>query len=178
MSTPRAAVESRTWRRAAVGVVVAADVVVILAGGATLITFVPFAAGALLLCTLLALRRPGGHAASVLLLVQVLAATVPARVPDEVLDWALAAAVGAAVVSTHLALALLAAWPVRAVLPRATLARWGGQAAVLALVGIGGALLGLAATVTPMGWGPWMAPLALGLLAVLGFTVRASTRRR
>lgn len=177
MSTPGAAIESRTWRRAAVGVVVAADVVVVLAGGASLLTFVPFSAGALLLVSVLALRRPGGHAAGVLLVVQVLAATVPSGVPDGALDWALAAAVGAAVISTHLALALLAAWPVRAVLPRATLVRWGRQTAVLALVGIVGALLGLAATVTPTSWVPWVVPPALGLLAVLGFTVRATTRR-
>ncbi|MFQ6172969.1 hypothetical protein ACK8HX_15265 [Oryzobacter sp. R7] len=172
-----AAVESRTWRRTAVATVVVADVVVLLAGGAAIAGFVPFAAGALALFTLLALRRPGGHAALGLLLVQVLAATVPSGAPGDLRGWALAAAVGTAVLATHLALALLAAWPVRAALPRETLRRWLAQGAALTLLGVAAAGAGAALSLTPSAWGPWVAAGALALVAAMAWTVREATRR-
>lgn len=171
------AVESRTWRRAAVATVVAADVVVLLAGGSTIAGFMPFAGAALAVSTALAVRRPGGIAALLLLVVQVGAATVPARVPGDLLSWALAAAVGAAVLATHLALALLAAWPVRAALPRETLQRWLVQGASLALLGVAAAGLGAVLSLTPSAWGPWVAAGAIALVAAMAWTVRGATRR-
>jgi hypothetical protein len=166
------------WRGAAVGVVVAADVAVVLAGGSGVPGFIPFSAAAVVVATLAALRRPGGWGALLLLVVQVLAATVLWDVPNDVLDWSLAAAASVAVVGTHLALALLAAWPVRADLPRATVTRWLQQGAVLTLLGVVAALVGALASRTPVGWGPFVGMLALALLAALAWTVRLATRRR
>ncbi len=178
---PRALVRpvpSRVWRGAAVGVVVAADATVVLAGGSSLPGFIPFSGAVVLVATLAALRRPGGFGALGLLVVQVLAATVPWEVPSDLLDWALAAAASAAVLATHLSLALLAAWPVRADLPRATLARWLQQGAALTLLGVLAALAAALASRTPLGWGPFVGTTALVLLAALAWTVRLATRRR
>lgn len=177
-SAPARPVPSRVWRGTATGIVVLAGVVVVLAGGSSIASFLPFSAPAVLVATVWALRRPGGWGPLALVVVQVLAATVPWGVPDSALDWALAAAAGTAVLATHLCLALLAAWPVRADLPRATLARWVGQGAVLTLVGVAAALGGAVATRTPVSWGPVVATLALLALSVLAWTVSLSTRRR
>ncbi|WP_392545072.1 hypothetical protein [Oryzobacter telluris] len=174
----RRPVASRTWRGAAVGVVAAGGVTVVLAGAADLPGFIPYSAIAVLLATLWAVRRPGGWGAFALLVVQVLAATVPWAVPTSLVDWALAAAAATAVVTTHLSLALLAAWPVRAELPRASLDRWVRQGAVLVLVGVVAALVGALASRTPISWGPFVGTLALLLLAALAWTVRLATRRR
>ena len=111
------------------------------------------------------------------LVVQVLCATVPAGTPQTLVQWALAAATGSAVVLTHLALTLLGSWPVRADLPRATALRWGGQAAALVWAAIGAALLGALATTTPLGWAPWIGAIGLGLIAGTVWQVRVNTRR-
>ncbi len=177
-ATPGRPVPSRVWRGTATGVVVLAGVVVVLAGGSSIAAFVPFSGGAVLVATVWALRRPGGWGALALLVVQILAATVPWGVPDSALDWALAAAAATAVLATHLCLALLAAWPVRADLPRATLVRWVGQGAVLTLVGVAAALGGALATRTPVSWGPVVATLALLALSALAWTVSLAARRR
>ena len=174
----RRPVASRTWRGAALAVVVAAGVTVVLAGAADLPGFIPYSALVVLLATLWAVRRPGGWGALALLVAQVLAATVPWAAPTSLVDWALAAAAATAVVTTHLSLALLAAWPVRAELPRPTLDRWVGQGAVLVLVGLGAALAGGLASRTPVSWGPFVGTLALLLLAALAWTVRLTTRHR
>lgn len=170
-------IRNRTWRRAMVGTVVVADLVILLVGGAGLPGFVPFALGALALSTWWALARPAGWGAFALLVVQVLCATVPAGAPTTPVQWALAAAAGAAVVLTHLALTLLGSWPVRADLPREMALRWGGQAAALVWTAIGAALLGALATTTPLGWAPWLGAIALGLVAGTVWQVRVNTRK-
>ncbi|WP_377643607.1 hypothetical protein [Oryzobacter terrae] len=177
-ASPGRPVPSRVWRGAATGVVVLAGVAVVLAGGSSIAAFVPFSGGAVLVATIWALRRPGGWGPTALLVVQLLAATVPWGVPDSALDWALAAAAATAVLATHLSLALLAAWPVRADLPRATLARWVGQGAALTLVGVVAALGGALATRTPVSWGPVVGTLALVALSALAWTVSLTARRR
>lgn len=170
-------IRNRTWRRSLVGIVLAADVVVLLVAVAALPGFLPFALGTLLVGTVWGLARPGGWGAFALLVAQVLCVGVPGGVPRSLLDWALAAAAGSAVVLTHLALTMLATWPARADLPRATALRWGSQAAAMVWVAIGAALLGALASGTPLGWAPWLAALGLGLVAATTWQVRALTRR-
>jgi hypothetical protein len=170
-------IRNRTWRRAMVGTVLVADLVVLLVAGAVLPGFVPLALGVLVVTTWWALARPAGWGAFALVVVQVLCATVPGGRPSSLVDWALAAAAGSAVVLTHLALTLLASWPRRADLPRATVLRWGGQAAALVWTAIGAALLGALATTTPLGWAPWIGAAGLGLVAGTVWQVRARTRR-
>jgi hypothetical protein len=170
-------IRNRTWRRAMVATVVVADVVILLVAGAALSGFLPFALGALVAATWWALARPAGWGAFTLLVLQVLCATVPAGTPETLVQWALAAAAGSAVVLTHLALTLLGSWPVRADLPRATALRWGGQAAALVWTAIGAALLGALATTTPLGWAPWIGAIGLGLVAGTVWQVRVNTRK-
>lgn len=170
-------IRNRTWRRAMVGTVVGADVVVLLVATTALPGFVPFALGALLAGTIWALARPGGWGAFALVVVQVLCVSVPGGRPESLLDWGLAAAAGSAVVLTHLALTLLGSWPGRADLPRATALRWASQAAALVWAAIGAALLGALATGTPLGWAPWIGAVGLGLVAATVWQVRAHTRR-
>ena len=170
-------IRNRTWRRAMVGTVLVADVVILLVAGAALTGFLPFALVALAATTWWALARPAGWGAFTLLVVQVLCATVPAGTPQTLVQWALAAATGSAVVLTHLALTLLGSWPVRADLPRATALRWGGQAAALVWTAIGAALLGALATTTPLGWAPWIGAIGLGLIAGTVWQVRVNTRK-
>ena len=170
-------IRNRTWRRAMVGTVLVADVVILLVAGAGLTGFLPFALVALAVATWWALARPAGWGAFTLLVVQVLCATVPGGAPETLVQWALAAAAGSAVVLTHLALTLLGSWPVRADLPRATALRWGGQAAALVWAAIGAALLGALATTTPLGWAPWIGAIGLGLIAGTVWQVRVNTRK-
>lgn len=170
-------IANRTWRRTAVGAVLAADLVVAFVAGAGVPGFLPIALGVLVLSTAWALAQPGGWGAFALLLAQVLCVAVPGRVPATALDWALAAASAAAVVTTHLALTLLGSWPPRADLSLDTARRWVVQAASLVWAGIAAAAVGAVATLTPMGWGPWLGALALGFVAALVWQVRAATRR-
>ncbi len=170
-------IPNRTWHRAMVGTVLVADLVILLVAGAALTGFVPFALGALVVVTWWALASPGGWGAFALVVVQVLCATVPGGAPTTLLDWALAAATGAAVILTHLALTLLGSFPARADLPRATALRWGGQGAALVWCAIGAALLGALATTTPLGWAPWVGAIALALVAGTVWQVRVNTRR-
>lgn len=170
-------IRNRTWRSMAISAVLAADLVVLLVAGSVLPGFVPFALGALLLATVWALRRPSGWGPFALLVVQVLVVAVPGATPDSALGWAFTAGAAAAVVVTHLALTVLGSWPRRADLPRATVARWAGQAAVLVWAGIAAAGLGALATATPMAWGPWLGAVALVFVAVVIWQVRVASRR-
>jgi len=170
-------IRNRTWHRAMIGTVLVADVVIVLVGGAALPGFLPFAIGTLVIATWWALARPAGWGAFTLVVAQVLCATVPGDAPTTLLQWALAAAAGSAVILTHLALTLLASWPARADLPRATALRWGAHAAALVWVAIGAALLGTLATTTPLGWAPWIAAIGLGLIAGTVWQLRANTRK-
>ena len=167
----------RRWRGAATAVICGSGAVTVLVGGASTVGVTPFTAVPVAMVTVWALRRPAGWGAVALLVVQALAALVPSGVPTTVVDWALAAAAGCAVVCTHLCLSLLAAVPVRADLPRATAGRWIGHAALLSLATVLAALLGLLASRTPTTWGPYVATAALLALAALAWAVRAATRR-
>lgn len=171
-------IRNRTWHRAMVATIVIADGVILLVAGAGLTGFLPFALGALVLATWRALTQPGGWGAFALLVVQVLCASVPGGAPTTVVHWALAAAAGSAVILSHLALTLLASWPARADLPRATALRWAGQGAALVWAAIGAALLGALATTTPLGWAPWIGATGLGLISGTVWQVRVNTRRR
>lgn len=170
-------IRNRVWYRATLVAVVAADVVVVLVAGAALPGFLPIAVVVLVVATPLGLLRPGGWAALVLLLCQVLCVSVPGGPPESALDWALAAASAAAVVVTHLALSLRASWPRRADLPRETVTRWARHTAYLVWVGIAAAAVGAVGTLTPMTFGPWLGALALLLVGGLVWQVRAATRR-
>ena len=170
-------IPARTWRSAAVGTVLVADLVVLLVAGAGIPGFVVVALAVLAVTTAWALARPGGWGALALLLTQVLCVAVPGAVPGDVLDWALAAASAAAVLCTHVALTLLGSWPARADLPLETARRWGLQTASLLWAGIAAAAVGALATLTPMGWAPWLGALALGLVAAVVWQVRGATRR-
>ena len=170
-------IRNRTWRRTLVGTVLAADLVLLLVAVAALPAFLPLALGTLVVGTVWGLLRPGGWGGFALVVLQVLTVAVPGGVPRSLLDWALAAAAGSAVVLTHLALTMLASWPARADLPRATAARWGAQAAALVWAAIGAALLGALASGTPLGWAPWLGAIGLVLIAATTWQVRARTHR-
>lgn len=174
---PRPPVPSQRWRGAATAVVCVSGAVTVLVGGASTLGIMAFTAVPVALVTVWGLRRPAGWGAVALLVVQALAALVPSGVPTTLVDWALAAAAGCAVLCTHLCLSLLAAMPVRADLPRATAGRWLGHGALLSLVTVLAALLGLLASRTPTTWGPYVATAALLALAALAWAVRAATRR-
>jgi hypothetical protein len=170
-------IPNRTWRAWAVGAVLGADGLTLLVAGSAEPSFLPFALGVLAVVTLWALRRPAGWGAFTLVLVQVLVIAVPTVQPRTALAWVLTAASAAAVLLTHLALTLLGSWPRRADLPRATARRWLVQAAALVWVGVAAALVGLVASSTPPAWIPWLAALALALVAGLAWQLRAATRR-
>jgi hypothetical protein len=170
-------IRNRTWRAWAVGTVLGADVVVLLLAGASLPSFVFFLVGPLGVATLWALRRPSGWGPLVLLALQVVGLVVPRAQPATVVEWVLTAGSAAAVVATHLALALMGSWPRRADLPPATARRWLMQGATLVWVGIAAAGAGLLATSTPEGWVPWVSALALALVAALAWQLRGATSR-
>jgi hypothetical protein len=166
------------WRRAAGGAVVAADLVLVLLGGAVLPGFVPYAVVLLAGATFWGLLRPGGWGGFALVLAQVLAIGVPRGVPATVGEWGVAVVSATAILLTHLALALLAAWPAGAALPRETAARWLRQGGGLVLTAVGAGALGVAGTSTPVAWGPWLLAVALVLLAAVGATLWAGAARR
>lgn len=170
-------IRNRTWRAVALGTVLGADLVVLLVAGAALPAFVPFALVALVLTTPWALARPGGWGPLALVVAQVLCVGAVGASPSTAAGWALAAAAAAAVVLTHLALTLLGSWPRRVDLPRETVRRWAVQAAALVWVAIGAAGVGALATLTPLGWAPWLGAAGLALVAGLTWQVRAMTRR-
>lgn len=170
-------IRNRTWRAGAVGAVLGADLLVVLVSGSATPSFLPVVLALLAVATPWALRRPFGWGPFGLLVGQVLGLALSTAEPRSVVAWVLTAASAAVVLVTHLALTLLGSWPRRADLPRETVRRWLVQAAALVWVGIAAAGMGLAATSTPPGWGPWVGALALGLVAGLAWQLRAATRR-
>ncbi len=168
---------ARRWRRAAAGIVVGLDVVLLVLGAAAIPGFTPYALPVLAGATVWGLLRPGGWGALALVLAQVLTVTVPRAAPESVTDWAVAAVAAAAVLLTHLVLALLAAFPPGAALPGATLRRWGRQAGLLATLGGVAAGVGALGTATPQAWGPWVLAAAFLLVAATAALVRQRTRR-
>jgi hypothetical protein len=157
---------------------VAADLVLVLLGGAVLPGFVPYAALLLAGATFWGLMRPGGWGGFALVLAQILAVGIPRGVPETVGEWGVAVVSAAAILVTHLSLALLAAWPAGAALPRESAARWLRQGGWLVLTAVGAGGLGVAGTSTPISWGPWLLAVALVVLAGVGATLWAGATRR
>ncbi|MGG5260892.1 hypothetical protein [Phycicoccus avicenniae] len=170
---------ARRWRRGAVGVVVAADVLMLLLAALTqpwtgVVLALPLAA-----LTFWALRAPAGWGALLLLVGQVLTVGLSGILALGLAGWALAAVAGLLLLVTHLALALLAAFPPGAGLPSATLRRWAGQAAVLAAGGAAVAVAGFVATRSPTSWGlPVLAAATVALAALAALTWRSTRRAR
>jgi hypothetical protein len=87
-------------------------------------------------------------------------------------DWATAVLVAVAVLATHLALTLLAAWPPRAGLPRETATRTTTAFAALASVAVVAGFVGALASGTPVAWAAWLVPAAVVALTVLLWLLR------
>ncbi|PKW28037.1 hypothetical protein [Phycicoccus duodecadis] len=166
------------WRRLARGTVVASDVLVLLVAMAELPGALKIAGPLLAGATVWALLAPASWGALVLLALQALVLATSRTVPASVTDWSLAALGATLLLVTHLALSLLAAWPPGAMLPRSTAARWARQTGVLAALGGGCAALGLLASRTPVGWGPWVGAVALLAVAGTAALLRAAAGRR
>ncbi|MBD3783377.1 MAG: hypothetical protein IE926_10555 [Micrococcales bacterium] len=166
------------WRRAALGVVVGADVLVLLVAGVALPGLLPFLVPLLVVATAWALHRPAGWGALTLLVLQVVGVGVAREAPVSLTDWALAAVTGAAVVGTHLALSMLAAYPPGAALPDAAVRRWVTQGFVVATVGGIAAGIGVVGSSTPAGAGPWVLAAAFLLVAGTAALVWRATRTR
>lgn len=166
------------WRRAAAAIVIVADVVVLGVVATLLAPLIPFVAVGLIGATAWGVWRPGGWGAFALVLWQALGVAVAGRSPTTTLEWALASVAAIAVCATHLALSLLAAWPVRAALPTATAWRWARQAAFLAWAAIAAAALGASAAATPTALGPWLVAAALALVAGVTAHLRLAGRNR
>ncbi|KRE62427.1 hypothetical protein [Nostocoides sp. Soil756] len=171
-------IPATTWRRLAAGAVVTTDVLVLLVAMAELPGALKIAGPLLVGATVWALLAPASWGALVLLALQALVLATSRTVPASVTDWSLAALGATLLLVTHLALSLLAAWPPGAALPGPTAARWARQTGVLATLGGIGAALGLAASRTPVGWGPWLGALALLAVAGTAFVLRAVAGRR
>ncbi len=171
-------IPARRWRRVAATVVVVADLVVLGVVASLLTGLVPFVAVGLLGATVWGLWRPGGWGAFALVLSQALGVAVAGHSPTTTVDWALACVAAIAVCATHLALSLLAAWPVRAALPTATAWRWARQAAFLAWAAIAAAGLGALASATPTGLGPWILAAGLALVAAVTAHLRLAGQPR
>lgn len=167
---------ARRWRRGAAGVVVAADLLLLLLAGLTEPRTPLALALPLAVLTAWALRRPGGWGPLTLLVGQALTVGTSGVLALGVAGWALSAVAAALVLATHLTLALLAAFPPGAPLPRPTLRRWATQGGLLATGGAATALAGVLATRTPSSWGLLVLTLALAALTVLAAGVWRSTR--
>lgn len=156
---------ARRWRPFSALLVVVADL--LLLGLAALSTPVTAAVLALPLAGLTwwGLRRPGRWGATLLLVGQVVVVGMSGVTPTDVGGWAAAVLVATLVLTTHLCLSLLAAFPPGAGLPRATQTRWATQGGLLATAGAGAALVGLLGTRTPSAWGTAVVTLALAGLA-------------
>jgi hypothetical protein len=162
------------WRRLVLAVVALADVVVtlVVAVGSPdiLIVVVPL----LLALTVRAAFVPEGWAPHGLVLAQAGSYAMAVGAVRTGVDWAAAVLVALAVLATHLGLALLAAWPPRAALPRETANRtataFGALGSVAVLAGVVGAL----ATATPVAWAAWLVPAAVAALAVVLWLLRGS----
>ncbi|QKE85353.1 hypothetical protein [Arthrobacter sp. NEB 688] len=156
---------ARRWRRTATLLVVLADV--LLLGLASLST--PVTALVLTLplagLTWWGLRRPGRWGATLLVVAQVVVVGTSGAAPADIGGWAAAVLAAALVLATHLCLALLAAFPPGAGLPRATLRRWASQGGLLATAGAAAAVVGLLGSRTPSAWGTVVVTLALAGLA-------------
>ena len=154
------------WRRVAAATVLVADALLVVRALPSGPDTVLAVAVVLLAATAWALWRPGGWGGHVLVVAQVGSAVGGRAAPELAGDWVLAAVAAAAVVVTHLVLALLAAWPPGAALPTSTARRYAGQAGTLVGLGAAAAAVSLVAAGTPPGW-----DLVLGAVAILALAL-------
>ncbi|MBR7742843.1 hypothetical protein KC207_05995 [Phycicoccus sp. BSK3Z-2] len=170
-------IPARRWRPTTWAAVGGADLLVVLlaAPGSTglVLTLVVLA---LVVLTGWALWRPGGWGALALVVAQVWAAVATRPAPVTPVEWALVVAVATGVLVTHLSLALLAAWPPGAGLPRPTAARWGRQVGALALGGGLAAVVAAVASSTPLGWEVRLGAVAVLLLGVVTVQLAVAAR--
>lgn len=162
------------WRRLALAVVVAADALVTLVVAVSspdiLLVVVPL----LLVLTVRGAFVPEGWAPHGLLLAQVGSYAMAVDATRTGVDWATGVLVALAVLASHLALTLLAAWPPRAGLPRETANRTTTAFAALGSVAVVAGVVGALATGTPVSWAAWLVPAAVAGLAVLLWLLRGA----
>lgn len=165
-------IPARRWRGLALTVVVAADVAVGLVVAVTspdiLILVVPL----LVAFTARAAFAPEGWAPHLLVLTQVGAYAMATTTPAAAVEWAVAVLTALCVLATHLAFALLAAWPPRAPLPSDTAGRTATAFASLGAVAALGGTVGGLLQATPDAWAAWLVPLAVLALATLLWALR------
>jgi hypothetical protein len=162
------------WRRLVLAVVVAADVLVTLVVAVNspdiLVVVVPL----LLVLTVRGALVPEGWAPHGLVLTQVGSYAMAVDTVRTGVDWAAAVLVALAVLATHLGLALRAAWPPRAALPRETANRTTTAFGVLGSVAVVAGLVGALAARTPETWAAWLVPAAVVGLAGLLWVLRGA----
>lgn len=162
------------WRRLALAGVAAADLLVVLVVAVSspdiLLVVVPL----LVALTVRAGFAPEGWAPHGLVLAQVGSYAAAVELTRTGVEWASAVLVAVAVLASHLALTLLAAWPPRAGLPRDTANRTTTAFAALASVAVVAGLVGALASGTPVTWAAWLVPVAVAGLAGLLWLLRGA----
>ncbi len=164
------------WRRLAFSVVVLADLLVVLVLALAGPDVLPLAVPLLVVFTARAVFAPEGWAPHLLVLAQVGSYAMVSSTPAAVLDWAVVVLTALAVLATHLALSLLAAWPPRAALPSATAGRTATAFASLGGLAVAGGLAGALAGRTPDTWAGWLVPAAVAATAGLLWVLRSAYR--
>ncbi len=171
-------IPSRRWRTLALTAVLVADLVVALvvalASPDILVLVVPL----LLAFTARASFAPEGWAPHLLVLTQLGSYAMAVTAPASGLEWVVAVLTGLCVLATHLALALLAAWPPRAPLPRTTAARTATAFGSLGALTAAGGIVAALVQSTPDSWAAWLVPLAVIGLALLLWALRDAYRPR
>ncbi len=169
------------WRRTAVAVVAVAGVAVSLVVALTSPDVLLIAAPLLVGLTARSVFAPEGWAPHGVVLTQVGAYAMAIDGTRTVFDFAAAVLVALAVLATHLSLALLAAWPPRAALPRETAARTTTAFGVLGSLAVLAGLVGVLASSSPDAWAAWLVPAATlamaGLLVLLRVPYQRGWRR-
>ncbi len=165
-------IPARRWRGLALTAVVAADVVVGLVAALTSPDVLLIAVPLLVALTGRAAFAPEGWAPHLLVLTQVGAYAMATTTPGSAVEWAVAVLTALCVLATHLAFALLAAWPPRAPLPSDTAARTATAFASLGAVAALGGTVGGLVQATPDVWAAWLVPLAVLALGALLWALR------
>jgi hypothetical protein len=165
------------WRRLAVAVVAVGAVLVALVVGMTSPDLLLVAGPLLLGLTLRSAFAPEGWAPHVLVLTEVAAYVLAIDGTRTGVDWAAAVLVALAVLATHLALSLLAAWPSRAPLPRETAGRTTTAFGLLGMLAVLAGVVGALAGSTPDTWAAWLVPASVLTLAGLLLLLRAPLQR-
>jgi hypothetical protein len=165
-------IPARRWRGLALGVTAAADAVVVLAVALSTPNLLVFVVLILLALTVRAAFVPEGWAPHGLVFAQIGSYAMAVSAPDDGLGWALAVLTALAVVATHLALTLMAAWPPRAGLPAETASRTATAFAVLGTLAVAAGIVGGLAQATPDSWAAWLVPVGVAALAILLWMLR------